>query len=75
MSEDKYESSELTYKIQGMVIYTSMKEGTIEIAYRAIAVDKDGYPLIPDKSTFTNALELYIKKKCFTIWFDLGKIN
>lgn len=75
MSDNKHEQADLTYKIQGRVIYTSIKEGTIEIAYRAIAVDDEGYPLIPDKSPFINALELYIKKKCFTILFDLGKIN
>lgn len=75
MSDTKHESSDYTYKIQGSVIYTSLKEGTIEIAYRALAVDDEGYPLIPDKSSFTRALELYIKKQCFTILFDLGKIN
>jgi hypothetical protein len=31
--------------------------------------------MIPDKSAFTRALELYIKKQCFTILFDLGRIN
>ena len=75
MSDDKNKQADLTYKIQGRVIYTSIKEGTIEIAYRSIAVDDEGYPLIPDKSSFSRALELYIKKQCFTILFDLGKIN
>lgn len=75
MSDNKHEQADLTYKIQGRVIYTSIKGGTIEIAYRSIAVDDEGYPLIPDRSPFINALELYIKKKCFTILFDLGKIN
>lgn len=75
MSEVSHESPDLTYKIQGTVIYTSIKEGTIEIAYRSIAVDDEGYPLVSDKSSFTRALELYIKKQCFTILFDLGKIN
>lgn len=75
MSDNKHDSPDYTYKIQGSVIYTSLKEGIIEIAYRALAVDDEGYPLIPDKSTFTRALELYIKKQCFTILFDLGKIN
>ncbi len=45
------------------------------MAYRAIMVDDEGYPLIPDDSSFTNALQLYIKKKHFTILFDLGKIS
>lgn len=75
ISEDKYVSDELTYKIQGNVIFTSIKEGTIEIAYRAIPVDCDGYPLIPDNSSFIRALELYIKKQYFTVLFDLGKIT
>lgn len=69
------EPYDLTYKIQGMMIYTSIEKGEIELAYRAILIDKDGYPVIPDNSSFTNALELYIKKKHFTILFDLGKIS
>ena len=75
MSDNKQDSSDLTYKIQGNVIFTSMKEGTIEIAYNAFAVDSEGYPLIPDNSTFIRALELYIKKQYFTVLFDLGKIS
>lgn len=75
MSEYKQGSYDLTYKVQGNVIFTSMKEGTIEIAYKALHVDSDGYPMIPDNSSFIRALELYIKKQCFTVLFDLGKIN
>lgn len=75
MSETKSKSHDLTYKTQGNVIFTSIKEGTIEIAYRALAVDSEGYPMVPDNSSFIRALELYIKKQCFTILFDLGKIN
>lgn len=75
MSNSKQDSYDLTYKVQGSVIYTSMKEGTIEISYRAITVDDDGYPMIPDSSEYINALELYIKKKCFTVLFDTGKIT
>ena len=75
MSDNKQGSFDLTYKIQGNVIFTSIKEGVIEIAYNAFAVDSEGYPLIPDNSTFIRALELYIKKQCFTVLFDLGKIS
>ena len=75
MSDNKQDSFDLTYKIQGNVIFTSMKEGTIEIAYNAFAIDSDGYPLIPDNSSFISALEFYIKKKHFLILFDQGKIS
>lgn len=73
--ESNYNDIELTYKIQNTMIYTSMKEGTIEISYKAMMVDKEGYPLIPDNSSFIQALELYIKKQVFTILFDQGKIS
>lgn len=67
--------TDYTYKIQGNVIYTSVEEEAIEIAYEAIATDSEGYPLLPDNSSFTRALELYIKKQWFTILFDLGKVS
>lgn len=75
MSDTKQKSHDLTYKVQGGIIFTSIKEGTIEIAYRAIPVDADGYPMIPDNSSFARALELFIKKQVFTVLFDLGKIT
>lgn len=75
-SEHKYlKDWDLTYKIQNNIIFTSKKEGKIEIAYHAIKVDSEGYPLIPENSSFIQALELYIKKKVFTILFDQGKIS
>lgn len=75
MSDDKGTLVNLTYKLQGNIIYTSIEEGEIEIAYYAINVDDCGYPLLPDNSSFTRALESYIKKQWFTILFDLGKIS
>ena len=75
LSKDKGDSHDLTYKLQGQVIYTSMKNGTIEIAYQAIPVDCDGYPMIADNSSFREALELYITKKRYKVLFDIGKIR
>lgn len=75
MSDTKSNSCDLTYKTQGNIIFTSMKEGTIEVAYRAIPVDSDGYPMIPDNSTYIRAIELYIKKQHFLVLFDMGKIQ
>lgn len=64
------------YTIRGNQIHTSFNEGEISITYLSIAVDQeDGFPLIPDIASYIRALELYIKKKWFTILFDLGKIN
>lgn len=72
---NEYKFRDLTYKIQGGIIYTSVKDDNIEISYTAIATDSEGYPMLPDNSSFTRALELYIKKQRFTILFDLSKIT
>lgn len=74
MSEDKVFTG-LTYKIQGGYIFTSIKEGEIEISYKAIILDDEGYPVIPDNSKFLRALEAYIKRQWFTILFDMGKLQ
>lgn len=69
------DAHQLTYKIQNFVLYTSLEKGKVELAYTAMMLDKDGYPLIPENSAFIKALELYIKKAWFTILFDMGKIS
>ena len=70
MSDNKQKSFDLTYKVQGNIIFTSIKNGTIEIAYNSFKVDSEGYPMIPDNSSFIEALELYIKKQYFDIIFN-----
>ena len=65
----------LTYKIQGDVIFTSSKEIPIEISYLAIKTDEEGYPLIPDNGTFATALEYYIKCQVYDILNDEDKIS
>lgn len=75
MSNNKTRDYDLTYKLQGNCIFTSLKEGTLEIAYRAFPIDEEGFPLIPANGSFENALELYIKKNHFTVQFELGKLN
>lgn len=63
------------FKIQGNVIFTTFREGEVTLSYKAIPLDEDGFPLLPDESKFLKALELYIKKEYFTILFDMNKIQ
>ena len=65
---------ELSFKTQGQVLYVSFKTGDVSVSYKAIPVDKDGFPLLIDNPVFLKALEAYIKKEAFTILFDMGKI-
>lgn len=64
-----------TYKIQNRCIFTNVRRDDIEMAYQAMALDKDGFPLIPDTPQCLSALENYIKVKCFSILFDMGQIT
>ena len=68
-------TGELTYMIQGMVIFTSTKDIDVEISYHAFAVDDEGYPMLPDNASFLRGLENYIKLQWFTVLFDMGKIS
>lgn len=65
---------ELSFKTQGQVLYVSFKTGDVLVSYKAIPIDKDGFPLLIDNSVFLKALEAYIKREVFTILFDMGKI-
>lgn len=67
--------SELTFKTQGRVIFTSFPEGQVEIAYKAIPVDEDGFPMLIDNEVYLASLEAYIKKEVFSVKFDQGKIS
>lgn len=75
MSPNKTRDNDLTYKLQGSCIFTSIKEGPIEVAYRAFSTDEEGFPLIPENGSFEEALELFIKVRHFTVQFELGKIS
>ncbi len=66
---------EFTYNVQNGVIYTSPAEGYIQIAYDALAVDDDGYPLIPDNEKVKQALEYYIIFKYLEGLWTMGKIT
>lgn len=71
---DIYKDYMPAYKVQGKCIFTTFEEGTIKVAYRAMFIDDDGFPMIPDLPIFQKALELYIKCQEFTILFDQQKI-
>ena len=74
LSPEKGMSEELSFKTQGRIIFTSFPEGIVEVAYKAIPVDENGYPMLIDNENYLAALEAYIKKMVFTVKFDTGEI-
>jgi len=75
MSSNFMDDTELVFKTQNSIIYTNVPECDLEIAYRAIPLDEEGYPMILDNERYINALYEYIKVKTFTTLFEVGKLN
>jgi hypothetical protein len=49
-----------TYQVNKNFIFTNFEEGFVEMAYLRIALDDEGYPLIPDDESWIKMCELEI---------------
>lgn len=74
-SNQPSELRELTYEIKRGIIFTSFSEGCIEIAYKALPTDEEGYPLIMDDDKLKLALEYYILSRHLEPLWLMGKIT
>lgn len=63
------------YKLQGNHIFIDYPNDTLQIAYLALPVDQDGWPMIPNNEALKSAIESYIEVKRFKILFAQGKIS
>lgn len=64
-----------TYFIKPGWIVTDQKDGFVKIAYKTIAVDERGYPLIPDKSSYQEAVYWYVVMKMNFPKYLSGKLG
>lgn len=63
------------YFIKPGWIVTNQKHGFIKLAYKAIATDERGYPLIPDLTSYQEAIYWYVVMKLsFPKWLQ-GKLG
>ena len=67
--------TEYTYTTQKGVMYTSVKEGYVQISYTQLALDEDGYPLVPDNEKVKLAIEYYILHRFLEPLWMMGKIT
>jgi len=74
-SENNEYSREHTYVVQNCVLTSSMKDGFIDISYKAIATDEHGYPMIPDNESYKMGLEYYILHRHIEPLWSMGKIQ
>ena len=67
--------NEFTYSIQKGILFSSMRDGSIQIAYKQIATDDEGYPLIPDNEKVLLGAEYYILSRYLEPLWLIGKIT
>lgn len=63
------------YFIKPGWIVTNMKDGYIKLQYKSIAVDERGYPLIPDLSSYQEAVYWYVVMKINFSKYLKGKLG
>lgn len=68
-------SADYSFKMAGDYIYTSIEKGKIKMVYRAIELDEEGYPTIPNDETFIRALRMYIEVAWIRTLWRAGKVS
>jgi hypothetical protein len=63
-----------TYVIEKSIIKTSIENGCITISYKGLALDENGFPLVPDDEKFKLGLEYYILHRYIEPLWEMGKI-
>lgn len=63
-----------TYIIEKGIIKTSIEDGYVVISYKGLALDENGFPLIPDDEAFKLGLEYYILHRYIEPMWIMGKI-
>lgn len=56
-------SADVQYFVKPGYIVTTVREGYLKIAYSAILTDTRGYPLVPDLSSYSEAIYWYVLMK------------
>jgi len=68
-------NSGLKYSIKPGYIVTNASDGFIKLSYDAMPTDEDGYPLVPDLISYTEACFYYIVMKLKYPEYLSGKLN
>ena len=68
-------TSNFGYRIEGNYIYCDLENGYLQMAYKALPLDTDGYIMFPAVVELTNAISHYIKYKHLEILNDLEQVS
>ena len=70
-----YHSGDVTYFIKPGWIVTNRKDGYLKISYKKIATDERGYPLVPDLTSYQEAVYWYVVMKLSFPKYLSGKLG
>lgn len=65
----------LTYKVNDDYLFTNFEKGFIALSYKAVPVDNDGFPKIPDDIKFKNAVKYHIMWKLALLNLKTNKVS
>lgn len=68
-------AEDLTFFVKPGWIVLNRKKGYVKLAYKAIATDERGYPLIPDLASYQEAIYWYVMMKLNFPKFLKGKLG
>lgn len=68
-------NTDITYVVTPGYIKTNKKDGYIMLAYSAIPISEDGFPLIPDLASYIDALYWYVTMKLMYPAWREGRIR
>lgn len=71
--ENLYSGAKDEYTIIDPNLRFSFKEGFVAISYNKLRLDEDGYPMIPDHTSYVEAVKAYIRLQKANIDLDLGE--
>jgi hypothetical protein len=63
-----------THKIVGDTLWVDFEEGKVELAYKAVSVDENGWPMFDANESLILAIEWYIKQRYYRILWTHGKL-
>jgi len=70
-----FTSRDLTITMENGYLFSSLKCGKVQISYKGILTDDQGYPMIPDNRAFINALEKYAENKHIRMLWQNGRVK
>lgn len=64
-----------TYTINNSYLVTSFREGSVVMSYLAVALDDEGFPLIPDNYYYIKAIKAYVTMMLDRIEWRAGRMR